>query len=198
MTVVKPNGETKPSANAADIDSQDTDTQAANAVVETPEQINARLLNESKSWKARALKAERERADAQKAADEEKGNFKTLYETSQKELTTLKAKVIKSRVGSVVSQVAGKSGCVDPDALMKLGNKDLIQFDEATEEVFGVDQFVEEAKKSMPYLFKSVSTPTINPSTPSGIVTAKKLSASEIAKLPYEERVRILTEMNKQ
>lgn len=198
MTVVKPNGATQTTANAAEIETQDTEAQAANAVTETPEQINARVLNESKSWKARALKAERERAEAQKAADEEKGNFKTLYETSQKELTTLKAKVIKSRVGSVVGQVASKSGCVDPDALMKLGNKDLIQFDEATEEVFGVDQFVEEAKKSMPYLFKAVSTPTINPSSPSGIVTAKKLSATDIAKLPYDERIRILTEMRKQ
>jgi hypothetical protein len=196
MSEVNPNGVTVETANAEGATKEQDETEA-NATRETAEQVNARLLSESKSWKARALKAEREKQDQLKKAAEEQGNYKTLYETSQNELVKIKSELVKNSVSSAIESISSKYGCIDPKALMKLGNKDLIQVDESTFEVFGAETFVEDAKKSMPYLFRQGSQAQINPVSPSGVVTKKQLTATDIAKLPMNERIKILSKMQK-
>lgn len=147
-----------------------------------------RLLSESKKWKARAIAAEKAIKEAQTKAQEEQGKYKELFEQRDKQYKELNTKIIKERINSSVKAVAAKSGCVDPDAVLALGDFSLLQIDEDTGEVFGTDTFVETVKKTKPYLFQSNRPPTINGASPTGVAAPKKLTASDILKLPKTEQ----------
>lgn len=193
--VNKGSNETLPAANAAE-EIEQTDT------IETPAQATApenegsggeeskesRELRESKKWKSRAIQAEKAIKEQQAKAAEEQGKFKELYETERKARQELSVKVIKEKINSSVKTFAAKAGCIDTDAVLALGDMSLLQIDEDTNEVFGADTFVEAVKKAKPYLFQAQRPPTINAASPGGVVQAKKITASDIMKMPKAEQ----------
>lgn len=182
-TVITPNGEDTPAANAGD-EAEGPEVSAIPAAnAESVQQVNERLLKESKKNKDLRLKAERELADIKKKALEEQGNYKAMYESLEQKHKGLIQKSIKTKIDSAVRMQAEKLGCLKPEAVLKLGDLDLLQYDEEADEVSGADHFVESVKKQIPELFKSAQTPTINPKTPGGTLSAKKISATDIARL---------------
>lgn len=175
------------------------ETPAANAAEskEVPPQPSERLLEESKQWKSRALAAEKEKAELEKARLKEKEDFKALYEKEKSERETLFKQVMQEKLKSKVTEVAAKAGCVDVEALIKLGNKELLQFDDSTFELHGAETFIEEAKKSKPYLFSQAKPQTVNPATPGGMEKQKTLTAGDVAKLKKEDKDKIWSQLLK-
>lgn len=184
--------DTNAAANAANTQTAnadaDTDTDSA-VTTGAASEVNARLLAESKKHKALAQEMKSRLAKfeaAEKAALEQQAQFKTLYEQEKAEREKLLKTVVSERIRSTVAEQATKAGCVSVDDLLKLGNRELLQYDESTLEVLGADQFVEDAKKSKPYLFQSAKTQVINPATPgqgmarSTVKPLKELSKEEI------------------
>lgn len=152
---------------------QETANGAANVASEA-DSTHTRLLEESKRYKKRALEAEKKMEAFEKAKLEEQGKYRELYEQYKTQFEELKSQTMRDKVSFEVKQHAAKVGCVDVNALLKLGRSDLMQFDEQTGEIHGVDLFIEDAKKTSPYLFKTQPTPTINPATPSGALDKPK------------------------
>jgi hypothetical protein len=146
-----------------------------------------RVLEESKKWKKRALEAERLNSEIQKAKEQEQGNYKKLYEEETARYKNLYKTTVKDKVRMSLTEHASKSGCQSIDALLKLGNSELLEYDETDGKVNGAELFIEDAKRNHPYLFSSVKAPTINPTTPGG-VSSKKLTPADIAKLPPSEK----------
>ena len=174
-----PNGA---SAQAANAEAQQVVDTTAN---EPASEVNARLLAESKKNKATAQELKQKLAKyeaAENAAMAEQQRFKELYEKAEAARQTLFKTVIKEKIKSSVADKALKAGCVDVDGLIKLGNSELLQYDEDSLEVHGVDTFVEEAMKSKPYLFQSAKTPSINPTTPGGTIRSNNKPLRELTK----------------
>jgi hypothetical protein len=158
---------------------------AAQPTKEQASEVNERLLKESKEWKAKAQQYEQQL----KAEAEKKGDYKALYEAEAQRVAELakrrKADVIKNSIESM----AAKAGCVDSDALLVLGNKELLQYDDENEKVYGVDAFIEEAKKARSYLFKSAANAAVvNAAAPGGSVEKKQLTLEQIGKLPASQK----------
>lgn len=176
-------------SNGADASTANAETQGAvDQQGDAGSEVNARLLAESKKHKALASELKTKLAKyeaAEKSALEQQSQFKDLYEKEKKDREALLKTVVSDRIKASVAQEAAKHGCIDVDGLLKLGNKELLQYDEATLEVHGVDQYVEDTKKSKPYLFQSASKANINPATPgasvrSNVKPLKDLSKDEI------------------
>jgi hypothetical protein len=184
-----PNGA---SAQAANAEAQ----QAVDATANEPaSEVNARLLAESKKNKTLAQELKQKLAKyeaAENSAMQEQQRFKELYEKSEAARQSLFKTVIKEKIKSSVADKALKAGCVDVDGLIKLGNAELLRYDEESLEVHGVDTFVEEAMKSKPYLFQSAKTPTINPATPGGTVRSNNKSLKELSKEEILSQLRAL------
>jgi hypothetical protein len=153
-----------------------------------------RLLEESKKWKKRAIEAEKLLSDKQKAESEQQGNYKKLYEEAESRYKNLYKTTVKDKVKMSLSEHAVKSGCQNLDALLKLGNSELLEYDEGDGRVNGAELFIEDAKKNHPYLFSAPKTPTINPTTPGGVSSNKKLTAADIAKLPPDQKAKAWAE----
>jgi hypothetical protein len=158
---------------------------------------HSRILEESKKYKARMIAAEKELEAIRRKTQETQGQFKELYEAERAQKEELLKKQVRQTVRSAVDEVAKKTGCIDVDALMKLGNPELLEYNQENDRVYGVDLFVEEAKKKAPYLFSASRPPIINPTSPGGIVSQKKLTASEAAKLPKDQLNKILVDLAK-
>ena len=157
---------------------------------------NDRLLNESKTNKERAQRAETELASLKQKSLQDQGQFKDLYESEKQKNETLMKSVVMNAVKSGVSEAGSKQGLVSVDAAMKLGNANLLQFDTEASQVQGVDAFMDDLKKSHPYLFKASGSPGFNPTVPGGTPPANgPLTAAQIAKLPQAEQNKILGEM---
>jgi hypothetical protein len=161
---------------------------------ETAAQVNERLLRESKEYKQKYLETKRALEGREKAEQEEKGRFKELYEAERQKNEQIRKMMVKSSVERSVAEHAVKAGCVNLEDLLKLGDTKLLQFDEESGTVMGVDLFVEDAKKRKPYLFTASKTPTINPSTPGGVAKDKPLTAMDIAKLPADQKMKLWLE----
>lgn len=182
-------------ANAGGADEvENTETNQAAA----PEaNASARLLEESKKFKTRALQAERELEKIRKAQAEESGRYKELYEKVESEKKELLGNMIKERVKSSVTEIAARAGCLDIDALLQLGPRDLLAYDEEQHRVDGVEAFVEQGKKLKPYLFNSAKPAAVNPATPSA-APVKTTTLADISKLPADQKYKIWAEaMNK-
>jgi len=169
----------------------------ANAEVKAPETTteqdspSERLLRESKAFKSRALAAERELETIKKASLQEQGKYKEMYEATQGKYDSLLKNLVKEKIRSSVGECATKAGCVNVDALLKLGNAGLLEYDEENGLVNGSDLFVEDARKQHPYLFNASKTAAINPATPGGAMKPKTLTAEDIAKLPLDQKMKI-------
>lgn len=189
-----------------------TEAQAANAEPEMKmsaddllkrvkelESTNSRLLEESKKRKSAAHDLKSKLEEIERARLEEDGRWKDLAEKRLEELNekttayeALQKQMIFDKVKLAVSSEAQKAGCVHFDGLMKLGNASLLQYDEDSREVVGVKDFLEDARKSVPFLFASQRTAAINPAAPGMASDAKpkKLTPLEIARLPLDERIK--------
>ena len=167
--------------------------QAANAEAggeaktETAAEVNARLLRESKENKAKYQAAQKELDALKKAEAEKQGEYKKLFETTESKYKELQKKVMRQTIKAKVAEAAGKSGCVNAEALLKLGDPSLLQYDEENADVMGVDIFVEEAKKNHPYLFKAAQTTNVNGTTPGGVTKVKQIGAADLAGMKKDE-----------
>ena len=133
---------------------------------------NARVLAESKEYKKKYQATKARLEELEKSKLQEQNQYKELWQKSEEKYETLYKTLVKEKVRSAVSEKAAKAGCVDVDALLKLGDAQLLQINKETLEIDGADVFVEEAKKLKPYLFQPVKAPTINSATPGGVLKA--------------------------
>ncbi len=148
-------------------------------------EVNARLLAESKKNKKLAQEYRSKLETLEKTKLEEQSQYKELYQKSEEKYQGLYKSLVREKIKSAVADRATKSGAIDVEAVLKLGNAELLQVDQESLEVHGVDEFVEELKKTKQYLFQPAKTPTINPATPGGVVrgqtkSLQQMSAAEI------------------
>lgn len=167
-------------------------TTEANATVETqattqdqaPE-VNARLLEESKKNKKAAQEYRTKLETLEKERLTEQQRYKELYEKSEEKYQGLYKSLVKEKVRAAVATKAQAMGVVDIDAAMLLGNKELLQVEEDSLEVHGVDTFMDELKKAKPYLFQVAQKANINGVTPNAVLKSntkplKELTVEEI------------------
>jgi hypothetical protein len=185
-----------PAANAATDTTVEVEAaSAANAVENTDSNSKARLLDESKKWKQRAIEAEKKLQDQTLAEHQKQGKFKELYEASETKYKTLLKTLVDEKVSGSVKEVAGKMNCISSEAAMKLGNKSLLVIDNESLEVTGVETFMDDLKKNHPYLFNNKVAPTVNPSVPpTPLASDAKLTKEEFMKLPPEQRKKIIAD----
>lgn len=143
--------------------------------VDPEESPNERLLKESKKWKekfqgaAKELEALRlEKEERARQEQEEQGRYRELYEKTRSDLEKERGAVREERRNSQIRVKAQEMGCKDVDAALRLGDMQLLQYDDDSRAYHGVDAFLEQLKESRPYLFEIRSTPTINPKVPGG------------------------------
>jgi hypothetical protein len=163
---------------------------------ETPaaEGVNDRLLRESKEYKQRAQALAKELETIKAAKAVESGDYKKLFEQAQAKLEAQNKTVMKNAIMTKLTQVGTKRGCVDADALFKLGNKELLQYDEESGEVIGAELFVEDAAQRMSYLFSSQKPAAINGVNPSGVIKPKTITASDLSSLSKADMGAVLRE----
>lgn len=174
----------EPNANPPEGEGEPTEEDPAPAApTETP---NARLLRESQANKARAVKAEQALAAIHRKQQEDQGQYKELADEYKAKFEGVQKKLMTTAIAKAISDSAAKAGCVNPKALMKLGDMSQLTYDEETGEVTGAEAFVEAAKSEHGYLFQGTRAPVVNPARPGGVplVTKTKKSAAELAKLP--------------
>lgn len=140
----------------------------ANAKEASQESINDRLLKESKAWKSKASDAQKELEKLREAEKKRQGKYQEIAEDYKQKLEGLQKKIIKEKVQSALILAAPKFGFAgkSADTLLRLGDASLLQFDEATDEVQGVDVYMESLKKSEPALFRNIDA-RINDKAPS-------------------------------
>lgn len=120
--------------------------------------------------------AEKKLADLQsakeaqeRAALEEQGKFKELYEQAQRTVLEMTAREQLQAVKSALTAELTKQGAVDPDIaqLVLQSHKDVLQYKDGT--VFGVAEVVEQYKQQKPAFFKAADA---QPGTPPSFATA--------------------------
>lgn len=157
-----------------------------------------RLEEESKKYKKNWQTLKGEAEAKQKVFLEEQGKYKELYEVERKKSEDLFKNFVRNKVESSVGGVASKFGCVDVDALLKLGNVELLQYDENNHQVVGVETFVEESKKKYPYLFQGQQKAQINSNMPnSGYEKPFSINKDNFSKLSKDDRTKVLANLLK-
>lgn len=180
-------------ANAEGVESQ-------NSEVGLESLVNERLLTESKKYKARARDAEKRLKEIEQQKLESQGKYKEMYESVNTQYSELKNNLYHERKNNAVQTIAGQYGCVDYDALMKLGNHELLVYDEEVNRVDGVESFIDEARRKYPYLFQKKTPPAINSSVPAASAQdfePRTMNAADIAKMSSTERVALMMNMEK-
>jgi len=191
--------------NVADTAANAVNEQETEAVVDLDENSSGtetveRLLENTKRHKEKAQEERRERLrlakrveEMEKAKLEEQGKFKELSESYKTKYESLRGVVVQKELEKSVDKEALQAGCVDVEALLKLGNRTLLQYDEATDTFYGVDAFVDDAKQRFKYLFTSPVTPIINPTSPVGANTVKQ--PKSVKEMTQEERLAHMTRL---
>lgn len=171
-------------------------TQSVEAEKVRSDEVWQDMLKDRAKAKEKAAQARREAADLRAKLDEiekskaqEQGKYKELFEKRDTQYKELYNSWLKDKVQFSVSNALNKAGCVDSELALAAGKADLLEFDESTGQVDGVDAWLQDLKERKPVLFQPTKTPTINPTTPGGgaKLTAglgakdySKLSAAEI------------------
>lgn len=181
----------EPQANAEQPTQTEPQSNDIQAQVEQLRKTNERLLEESKGYKSKYQETRKTLEEIEKAKLEEQGKYKEMYSKTQEKYDSLLSNLVQERVKSAVSSVASKDGCIDVEALLKLGNTDLLEYDQESNTVHGADLFVEEAKKARPFLFNQKTNPVINAGSPSGSVQ-KSMTAKDAAKLSKSDWTKVL------
>jgi hypothetical protein len=163
-----------------------------------------RVLNENKKHKEMLAQRIAAEAEAKKKDLEAQNNYKVLYEnTDQKLKAVLEDKnKLEDLIGqgvkynAVVSELNKKGiRCIDMDAMFSLGNTELLQTVDM-ENVDGVEAFIDDAKKSRPYLFASQDIPRMN-QLPATFNPGQQVTKEDFIKLPKEAQQAILNNLRK-
>lgn len=159
----------EPEANAED---NPQTTESVEGIPSKPEAVkydtHYRVLQESKKNKERAQLAEKELERLERQRLEEEGKIKELWERDRGELEKLRSEVKLKEIRAQVTSVAMKEGCVDVDALLAVGNKQYLEWDDDDFTLKGVEDFVAAAKRDKAYLFRSNKQSLVNPAIPGG------------------------------
>lgn len=142
--------------------------------VESSTDVNARLLKESKKYKekaaserARVIEMQAELDAIKKAELEKQGKEKERADHYQSQYETLKKTMMKKNLEDAVTAIATKAGCTKPQAVLQLGNRSALQYDETTGEVIGAESFVDAVRMEYPEFFSKEKKTTVNPQLPS-------------------------------
>ena len=158
------------------------------------EKKNTAAKAEELARQANELKAKLEEYENKKL--EEQGRYQELLQAEREKLkakdqeySVLKTTIIQDRVKSTISSEAAKLGCVDLDALIKVGDLSKITPNPQTLEVDAneVKGFVNEMLASKPYLFQQAA-PKINDLP----VTTGPGATTDISKLSREDLMSLL------
>jgi rhamnose utilization protein RhaD (predicted bifunctional aldolase and dehydrogenase) len=130
---------------------------------------NSRLLEESKKYKQQKRETDLKLLDAEGKKDE---IIKTLQEELEEKrnfISQHEQEKINDFIVSEIAKKAEKYGCEDWDHLIHLGNTDLIEFDEETNTVKGIDLFFEQAMNNERFkkFFTKIEKVKTNNSLPS-------------------------------
>jgi hypothetical protein len=153
----------------SNVEGSTDDSAQANAKSESSqESVNDRLLKESKQWKAQALEHKKELEKLKEAEKKKQGKFQEIADEYKAKYEELQKKIVKQKVENALIAAAPKYGYAGKshETLLRLGDGSLLQYDEGTEEVQGVDLYLESLKKTEPALFRNVET-KINDKAPS-------------------------------
>ena len=150
-------------------------------------ETHQRVLEESKNYKAKLQEIERKRL-------EEQGKWQEIAEKERAELANLRRQVTLGKIRETVSKYASEAHCRNVDDLLKLGNVDLIRYDEDTGEVYGAKEFVEAARSEKAYLFENRSQSVVNSIAPSGepakpVTDLKQMNRSQLDAL-FAEKIK--------
>lgn len=154
-----------------------------------------KVLSEAKNAKERARELEAQLEAKQTAELEAKGNFQEiienlkskLSETENKYMTTKKEALWKDVTGAIKNE-ASKAGCINPDKLIRLLDKNdfnTLQSEDGTLMQDSVKALVEKAKKEDYYLFSKGNVPMMDATPMTGVdkPNLSKLSKEEILHL---------------
>lgn len=151
---------------------------------ETADQVNQRLLNESKKYKEQFKTVKQELDSYKKKQLEEQGRWQEIAKQKEEELKQFQEAFINEKINSSLSKAAEKSGCLDVDALMKLGDHSLLKFDDESMRIDGVENFIDNAKQKYSFLFRNAQMPQVNSVRPGGPVQEPKAySAQDVARI---------------
>jgi flagellar biosynthesis GTPase FlhF len=172
-----------------------TETQAAMVARETHE----RVLREAKETKAKYQALKRQQEEQDKARLQQNSEYEKLYVAEKEAREKMQKSLLKERIKASVSEAASKAGCIDVEALMKLGNPELLMFDEENLSVSGSQEFVEQARKQYGYLFNSATKAAVNGATPGGgVQQPKKITGESVAKMKPQDKLAVWAQlMNK-
>jgi len=126
--------------------------------------VNIRLLEESKAWKAKAKYWEKQLKEREDKEKQDQGKWQELFQTTKSENEKLSEMLLEQGVKIAVYQKA--TDCVDLDALISLGDKTFLAVDDDSGKITGVDEFLQNARNQKPYLFQGPGMPKVNTTSP--------------------------------
>jgi hypothetical protein len=109
---------------------------------------NSRLLEESKKYKTQKRETDLKLLEAEGKKDEIIQTLQRELEEKQEYLREAEERKVQEKITTEVAKRATKYGCDDWDHLLMLGNTDLIDYDEESGEVKGIDLFFEDAMRN--------------------------------------------------
>lgn len=138
---------------------QEVDPNELAAKLEKLEQSNKRLLDESYQYKQKYNGLKSEIEQKQKQSLEEQENFKELYELEKQKSMEASSKAEKLKRQALQKdmhfKVASKAtDAYDVSDIIKSLPRDLLEIDEETESVSGIEEAIKHVRESKPYLFK--------------------------------------------
>lgn len=140
----EPNGDvTQPEINN-EINKTESDIDLIKQELDRLKNTNSRLLEESKKYKQQKKEVDLKLLEAEGKKDEIIQTLQKELEEKQTILAEQKEIEVSQTIASEVARQAEKYGCDDWDHLLMLGNTDLIDYDEETGQVRGIDNFFED------------------------------------------------------
>ena len=146
----------------------ETETQETDDTDSVKRLTHDRVLQESKGFKARAQAAEKALLEREEADAKDQGKWKELYEGQKVEAEKRESRMQLIAVRAEVSRAASAAGCLNIDALMAVGDSDLLTWDTETDTAGGGDAYIDAAKMKAPYLFQVNKAPVVNSAIPGG------------------------------
>ena len=118
------------------------------AELERLKSTNSRLLEESKKYKQAKRDTDLKLLEAEGKKDEIIQTLQKELEEKASHLSNYEQEKINERIISEVARRAAQYGCDDWDHLLQLGKAELIEYDDETQEIKGIDNFFEDALKN--------------------------------------------------
>jgi len=158
---------------------QQVDVNELVAKLEKLESTNARLLEESKTYKNRYESTQKEKEESERARLEEEGKIQELLDLEKStslqlkdQLQTLKKETLRKSLNFEAAKYAGDA--YDVDDIIKSLPTDVIKMDEDALTFEGVQDAVTKLRETKPYLFKSeINTGMVDGRPTSGVPQEK-------------------------